>query len=90
MLRDFFDLMYKTDNKEKENELLLKDIKNFVYELVEDEQFQKIENNKYLKVICTSLEDFYKESNLIINNIGEDVIKEHLQKMFDYVRESND
>ena len=64
MLRDFFDLMYKTDNKEKENELLLKDIKNFVYELVEDEQFQKIENNKYLKVICTSLEDFYKESNL--------------------------
>ena len=49
-----------------------------------------LENNKYLKVICTSLEDFYKESNLIINNIGEDVIKEHLQKMFDYVRESND
>ena len=33
---------------------------------------------------------FYKEINLIINNIGEDVIKEHLQKMFIYVRESND
>lgn len=94
MLRDFFDLMYKTDDKEKENELLLKDIKkfvyNFIFELVEDEQFQKIENNKYLEVIYTSLEDFYKEANLIINNIGEDVIKEHLQKMFNYVRESND
>jgi hypothetical protein len=90
MLRDFFDLMYKTDNKEEENKLLLKDIKEFIFEFVEDEQFQKIENNKYLEVIETSLEEFYKEVNLIINNIGEEVIKEHLQKMFDYVRENND
>jgi predicted ATPase len=90
MLRDFFDLMYKTDDKEKENELLLKDIKEFIFEFVEDEQFQKIENNKYLEVIDTSLEEFYKEVNLIINNIGEEVIKEHLQKMFNFVRESND
>jgi predicted ATPase len=90
MLRDFFDLMYKTDNKEEENKLLLKDIKEFIFEFLEDEQFQKIENNKYLEVIETSLEEFYKEVNLIINNIGEEVIKEHLQKMFDYVRENND
>lgn len=90
MLRDFFDLMYKTDNKEEENKLLLKDIKEFIFEFVEYEQFQKIENNKYLEVIDTSLEEFYKEVNLIINNIGEEVIKEHLQKMFNYVRESND
>lgn len=90
MLRDFFDLMYKTDNKEEENKLLLKDIKEFIFEFVEDEQFQKIENNKYLEVIETSLEEFYKEVNLIINNIGEEVIKEHLQKMFDYLRENND
>lgn len=90
MLRDFFDLMYKTDDKEKENELLLKDIKEFIFEFQEDEQFQKIENNKYLELIYKSSEDFYKETNLIINNIGEEVIKEHLQKMFNYVRESND
>lgn len=90
MLRDFFDLMYKTDNKEVENQLLLKDIKEFIFEFVEDEQFQKIENNKYLEVIKESIEDFYIEVNLIINNIGEEVIKEHFQKMFDYVRENND
>lgn len=90
MLRDFFDLMYKTDNKEEENELLLKNINKFIFEFVKDKQFQKIDNNKYLKVIYESLEVFYKEINLIINNIGEEVIKEHLQKMFNYVRESND
>ncbi|MBP6163013.1 MAG: AAA family ATPase [Aliarcobacter sp.] len=90
MLRDFFDLMYKTDNKKDENEFLLKNIKEFIFGSVENEEFQKIGNNKYLEVINKSLEVFYKEINLIINNIGEDVIKEHLQKMFIYVRESND
>lgn len=90
MLRDFFDLMYKTDNKEEENELLLKDIKEFIFNNTENEQFQKIYNNKYLELIYNSSEIFYKEVNLIINNIGEDVIKEHLQKMFNYTRESND
>ncbi len=89
MLRDFFDLMYETDNKEEENEVLLKDIKEFIYEFIENEKFKKINDNKYLEVIYKSLEDFYKEVNLIINNIGEEVIQEHLQKMFNYVSERN-
>jgi len=82
MMRDYFDLMYETDDKDKENEELLEDLKNYLRGN-DNDKFIKVSNNRFIPFETEP----FTEMQSIINNIGEDVVQNHLQNMLDYLRE---
>lgn len=86
MLREFFDLMYNGTDREKENTQLLEDIDLLFYLGVKSKQFKKVFDNKYLSYMPHKKDEFFKESKLIISNIGEDIVKDHLEKMYLYIK----
>jgi predicted ATP-binding protein involved in virulence len=82
MIRDYFDLMYETDDKEQENADLTEELGNYLRGDA-NEKFIKISNNRFIPF---ETEPFPEIQN-IIHNIGEDVIQNHLQSMLDYLRD---
>lgn len=78
MLRDFFDLMYESDDKETENIQLLEQL-----ETLEDDKFNKIKVNKYLEIYTIDESGFFEMARKIAANIGEDITKNHLLKLMD-------
>ena len=51
-----------------------------------NENLLKISSNKYLAVYRGDKEKFFKQAKNIIENIGEDVIRQHLNKMYLYLK----
>ncbi|KLE06377.1 AAA family ATPase [Aliarcobacter butzleri] len=88
ILRDFLDLMYKDSlKKDKENQELIISIENYISEDNGNEDLIKISSNKYLAVYREDKEKFFKQAKNIIENIGEDVIRQHLDKMYLYLKD---
>ena len=89
MLRDFLDWMYiNTENKDEENQELLAMTESFLTgELPERiDKYDKIIKNKYLAVYRNN--KLAEEVKKIIDNIGEDVVRQHLNKMYYYLENS--
>ena len=84
MIREYFDLMYETNDKENENKELLEELSMFLKEN-DNIKFSKLSNNQFIPLKKDSFTEFDK----IKNNIGEMVVREHLDKMLNYIRESN-
>lgn len=84
MIREYFDLMYETIDKENENRELLEELFTFLRGN-DNIKFSKLSSNKFIPVT----EESFKEFEKIKNNIGEMVVREHLDKMLNYIRESN-
>jgi len=53
--------------------------------LNENDKFLKLSTNKFMPVT----EESFKEFEKITNNIGEIVIREHIENMLNYIRESD-
>lgn len=88
ILRDFLDLMYRdSSKKDKENQELIISIENYIREDNGNEDLLKISSNKYLAVYREDKEKFFKQAKNIIENIGEDVISQHLDKMYLYLKD---
>ncbi|MBP9490875.1 MAG: AAA family ATPase [Aliarcobacter sp.] len=88
ILRDFLDLMYSDSSKKnEENQELIVNIGNYMNEDNGNENLLKISSNKYLAVYRGDKEKFFKKAKNIIENIGEDVIRQHLDKMYLYLKD---
>ena len=87
MLRDFLDLMYKNSSKkDEENQELIVSIQDYMSGDNGNKDLLKISSNKYLALYREDKEKFFKQAKNIIENIGEDVIREHLKKIYFYLR----
>lgn len=84
ILREYLDLMYETSEREEENRKLLEEIVAFL-KVRDNSKFSKLSTNRFLPLKG----DFMHEFNKIKNNIGEEVVREHLDKMLNYIRESH-
>lgn len=84
ILREYLDLMYETSEKEEENRKLLEELETFL-QVKNDSKFSKLSTNRFLPLKEDSMHEFDK----IKNNIGEEVVREHLNKMLNYIRESH-
>lgn len=88
ILRDFLDLMYSDiSKKDEENQELIKSIENYINENNVNKDLEKMSLNKYLAVYREDKEKFFKQAKNIIENIGEDVIRQHLDKMYFYLKD---
>ena len=90
MLRDFLDLMYiNTENKEEENNELIVITERFLRGEVSEEidKYDKIIKNKYFAAYRNN--EFASEAKKIIDNIGEDVVRQHLFKMYFYLQDGD-
>ena len=88
ILRDFLDLMYRdSSKKDEENQELIISIENYISEDNVNEDLLKISSNKYLAVYRENKEKFLKQAKNIIENIGEDVISQHLDKIYFYLKD---
>lgn len=90
MLRDFLDWMYSnTKNKDEDNnELIAITERVLAGEAPEEiDKYEKIVKNKYFAVYRNNGLDL--EVKKIIDNIGEDVVRQHLNKMYFYLQDSN-
>jgi predicted ATP-binding protein involved in virulence len=88
MLRDFLDLMYSdSSKKDDENQELITSIENYLNEDDGNKDLLKISSNKYLVAYREDKEKFFKQAKNIIENIGEDVIRQHLEKMYSYLKD---
>lgn len=90
MLRDFLDLMYiDTKNRDNENIELIENTEKFLAgkapELIT--QYDRIVRNKYFANYRN--ETFFSEARKIIDNIGEEVVRQHLNKMYLYLNEES-
>ncbi|RXI25288.1 AAA family ATPase [Aliarcobacter trophiarum] len=88
ILRDFLDLMYSdSSKKDEENKKLLISIENYINENNVNKDLEKMSLNKYLAVYREDKEKFFKQAKNIIENIGEDVIRQHLDKLYFYLKD---
>lgn len=88
MLRDFLDLMYQDSlKKDEENEALVTNIESYISEENDNNDLSKISLNKYLSIYRQDKEYFFKQAKNIIDNIGEEVINQHLNKIYLYLKE---
>jgi len=90
MLRDFLDWMYiNTENKEEENKELIGMTERFLRGETSEEidKYDKIIKNKYF--VAYRNHEFASEAKKIIDNIGEDVVRHHLFKMYFYLQDSD-
>jgi predicted ATP-binding protein involved in virulence len=88
MLRDFLDLMYENSlKKDEENEKLITSIEKYIKEDHDNQNLLKISSNKYLSIYREDRENFFKQVRNIMEKIGEDVIKQHLEKMYLYLKD---
>ncbi|MDY0321934.1 MAG: AAA family ATPase [Arcobacteraceae bacterium] len=88
MLRDFLDLMYSdSSKKDDENQDLITSIGNYLNKDDGNKDLLKISANKYLVAYREDKEKFFKQAKNIIENIGEDVIRQHLEKMHSYLKD---
>lgn len=89
MLRDFLDWMYvNIENKDEENKELIVITERFLRgeALEEIDKYDKIIKNKYFAVYRNN--ELTSEAKKIIDNIGEDVVRQHLNKMYFYLQDS--
>jgi predicted ATP-binding protein involved in virulence len=84
MLRDYFDLMYESTDKDEENINLLKEIEDYLMN-PKSKMFSKISQNRFIPLRDNSLIEFEN----IKDNIGEEVVKNHLDSMLNYIRDKN-
>ncbi|MDD2829892.1 MAG: AAA family ATPase [Sulfuricurvum sp.] len=89
MLRDFLDLMYADiKNRDSENIELIEKTEKFLSgqapELIT--QYDRIVRNKYFANYRN--ETFFSEARKIIDNIGEEVVRQHINKMYLYLQDS--
>ncbi|MBP1681017.1 MAG: ATPase protein [Proteobacteria bacterium] len=84
ILREYLDLMYETSEREEENRKLLEELVTFL-QVKNNSKFSKLSTNRFLPLKG----DFMHEFNKIKNNIGEEVVREHFDKMLNYIRESH-
>lgn len=88
MLRDFLDLMYiDISKKDEENQQLIISVENYINENNVNKDLEKMSLNKYLAVYRKDKEKFFKQAKNIIEKIGEDVIRQHLEKMYLYLKD---
>lgn len=90
MLRDFLDLTYiNTEYKNQENENLIENIDRFMNGNAPEDinKFEKIVKNQYF--IPYRENRLFPEAKKIIDNIGEEVVRQHLNKMYFYLQNSN-
>lgn len=88
MLRDFLDLMYiDISKKDEENQQLIISVENYINENNVNKDLEKMSLNKYLGVYREDKEKFFKQAKNIIEKIGEDVIRQHLEKMYLYLKD---
>lgn len=89
MLRDFLDLTYiNAEYKNHENENLIENIDRFINGNAPEDinKFEKIVKNQYF--IPYRENRFFPEAKKIIDNIGEEVVRQHLSKMYFYLQDS--
>lgn len=82
-LRDYINEPYKNrEKKELENEELKRALKEFLLKRIdENKYFAEINKNKYFDSFLKDSDDFFRKSEIIIERIGDEVIKIHLERL---------
>ena len=73
--------------KDEENQQLIISVENYINENNVNKDLEKMSLNKYLAVYRKDKEKFFKQAKNIIEKIGEDVIRQHLEKMYLYLKD---
>lgn len=82
-LRDYINEPYKNrENKELENRELKKALEEFILKRIdENNYFSEISENEYFISFLKDRDNFFKKSEIIIDRLGDEVIKVHLERL---------